>query len=144
MPSRPRPLVLVCLGVVAYAGPATATFHLMQIQQVVGGVCGDPSRQAIQLRTRTTGQNFVAGTMLVVRDAAGANPITLLTYPSHVANGGTGVTILATTSGLASAYGVTPDFTLAQPIPESYLAAGRLTFEDLGGDGTIRVYWSLA
>jgi hypothetical protein len=140
MPTRPRPLVLACLAVVACAAPASASFHLMQIEQVVGGVCGDPTSQAIQLRQRTVGQNLVAGTRLVARDAAGVNPVILLTFPSNVANGATGATILATTSGLASTFGVTPDFTLAQAIPESYLAAGRLTFEDGGGF----IYWSLA
>lgn len=144
MLTRSRTLVLACLAA-AFAGavtsrPAAASFHLMQIEQVVGAVCGNPTRQAIQLRTRNVGQNFVAGHRLVARDAAGNNPITLLTYPSNVANGATGATILAVTSGLASAFGVTTDFTLAQAIPESYLAAGRLTFEDPGGN----MYWSLA
>ncbi len=145
MLSRPRTLVLVSLAaavtaVVVTAAPAAASFHLMQIEQVVGAVCGNPTRQAIQLRTRAVGQNFIAGHRLVARDAAGGNPIMLINFPSNVANGGTGANILAVTSGLAAAFGVSADFTLTQAIPESYLAAGRLTFEDPAGN----MYWSLA
>ena len=39
---------------------AHATFHLMQIEQVIGGVNGDTSAQAIQLRMRFAGQTQVA------------------------------------------------------------------------------------
>ena len=35
--------------------PAFASFHLMQIEQVIGGVHGDTSAQAIQLRIRFPG-----------------------------------------------------------------------------------------
>jgi hypothetical protein len=66
--------------------------------------------------------------------------VTLLTFPANDANGATGASILAVTSGLASALGVSADLTLAQALPEGYLAAGRLTFEDPGSN----MYWSLA
>lgn len=41
--------------------PVQAGFHLMQIEQVIGGVQGDPTAQAIQLRMRSAGHNFVLG-----------------------------------------------------------------------------------
>jgi len=118
------------------AAPAAASFHFMQIEQVAGGVCGDTSRQAIQLRMRLAGQEFVSGKQLKAWDAQGANPIVLITFPTDVNNDALGSRILATTSG----FGGTADFMLAQRIPDSYLRAGRLTFED--GFGTI--YWSLS
>ncbi len=52
-------LAFLC-GVFA-AQPALASFHFMQIEQVIGGVNGDTSAQAIQLRMRSSFQQFVAG-----------------------------------------------------------------------------------
>ncbi len=123
----------------ALATPAGATFHLMQIEEAVGGMCGDTSQQAIQLRMRAGGQNQVSGKQLVAYDASGANPVVLATFPSNVAVSAAGSRILAVTPAFAAAQGMTGDFTLSNPIPESYLAAGRLTFEGPG-----LVVWSLA
>lgn len=50
-------LVAVTGITLAAAQDVRATFHLMQIEQVVGGVCGDTTSQAIQLRMRDAGQN---------------------------------------------------------------------------------------
>lgn len=132
--------VAVLVAVLAAAPPAAASFHLMQIEQVAGGVCGDRSAQAIQLRMRGAGQNLVAGTRLVARNAAGGGPVTLITFPANVGGAGAGARILATTADFTAASGPTTDFTLTNPIPVSYLAAGKLTFEDGSGN----VYWGLA
>ena len=132
------------------AATAHASFHLMQIEQVVGGVDGDSSAQAIQLRMRASGQSFLhsdaggsegpAG--LVAYDANGANPVTLITFPNDVANGRIGDRVLIVSPSFAGhvAGGVNPDFTMAVVIPPSYLAAGRLDYVDGHGD----VLWSLA
>ena len=37
---------------------AQAGFHLMQIEQIIGGVNGNNAAQAIQLRTRSGGRTF--------------------------------------------------------------------------------------
>lgn len=134
---RARIALLASLLAVA---PARATFHEMQIEQVVGGVCGDPSQQAIQLRMRLASQNQLGTNhaRLIARDAAGANPVTLIVFASNPVHASAGDRILITTAELATAYGA--DFTFAQPIPESYFKAGKVTFED--GFGT--AYWSLA
>jgi len=124
----------------AGASPAAASFHIMQIEQVIGGYCGDPAAQAVQLRMRQGGQNLVSGTRLVAHDAAGNNPVILITFPSNVSNNAAGSRILAATSEFVSAGGPEPDFVLTNPIPPAYLAAGKLTFETGGGF----VYWSLA
>src|SRR5262245_32159531 len=111
------------------ANPLHASFHQMQIEQVIGGVNGDTTAQAVQLRMRFAGQNFVTGTELIAFDAAGNNPITLITLPSGVSNGAAGSRILITTTSFQN-YEASPipsDFTMA-PIPASYLAAGRLVF----------------
>jgi hypothetical protein len=139
MPRRALP-ILIAVAVLAAAAPAAGSFHLMQIEQATGGVCGVRSAQAIQLRMRGAGQNLISGMRLVARDAAGANPVILISFPGNVANAGAGARILAATSDFAASSGLAPDFTLSNPIPVSYLAAGKLTFEDAVGN----VYWGLA
>jgi hypothetical protein len=119
------------------------TFHLMQIEQVIGGVNGDTSRQAIQLRQRFIGQNLVSQARIFAWDAAGANPILIVDMTTDVPNPAAGSRVLITTSGFLP--GLTPDFVMTNPIPPSYLAAGKLTFEDdFGAPGTGGVVWSLA
>lgn len=120
-------------------GPALAAFHLMEIEQVIGGVEGDTSAQAVQLKMRSAGQQFVAGNaQLVVRDAAGANPVVLSTFPAPNPVGGACREILLATPGMAARTSppLVADFTMT-PIPVAYLAAGTLTFEGIGGF----VYW---
>jgi hypothetical protein len=114
----------------------------MQIEQVIGSVNGDITAQAIQLRMRAAGQNFVSGGKLVVRDAAGLNPITVLNVASNVANGAVGDHVLiasATFPGHTMPAAV-PDFTMANLIPASYFAAGSLTWESDAGT----VFWRLS
>jgi uncharacterized repeat protein (TIGR01451 family) len=131
------------LGVCLLASAAFASYHVMKIEQAIGGVAGDTSQQAIQLRLRAPGQNLVgsAQARLIARNAAGANPVTLLVFPSNVANSAQGARILVVSSGFAAAQpAIAADFTMTNTIPASYLAAGRLTFEDSVGT----ILWSLA
>jgi hypothetical protein len=142
-------MVAAALAVWAASG-AHATFHLMQIEQVIGGVGGDATAQAIQLRTRAASQCFLNPARLRVRDAAGNNPVLLFDFSTVCAGGpvacvpncGAGARILLATANFAGATNpsITPNFTLAAPIPESYLAAGSLTFESSTGT----VYWRLS
>jgi hypothetical protein len=132
---------IAALSALLLPRPAIAAFHLMEIEQVIGGVNGDSTAQAVQIRLRSASNNFVGGQVkLLVRDAAGANPVTLLSYslPSPT-NGAVCARILSTTPAFNSkTTPVTiPDYTMAA-IPPSYLAAGSLTFENTAG--TI-VYW---
>ncbi len=131
------------------AGQAQASFHLMQIQQVIGGVSGDTTAQAIQLRYRSPSQCFLDPARLRVRDAAGANPILLFdfsvcpAFPTPCTTGcSTGDTVLLISPGMAAYLdpAITPDFTLTALIPQSYLSAGTLTFESNTGI----VYWRLS
>jgi hypothetical protein len=114
------------------------TFHLMQIEQVIGGVNGNTSRQAIQLRMRFLGQNLVSQARIRAWDAAGANPVLIVDMTTDVAVATAGSRVLIASSGFLP--GLTPDFVMTNPIPASYLPAGKITFEsDLGS-----VYWALA
>ena len=108
----------VFLAVMSSAGLASplqaAIFHFMQIEQVIAGVEGDTSVQAIQLRMRFAGQNFTTGTRLVAYDAQGLNPVVLFTIPTSVGNGAAGARILLATSSFASH--VSPSITPLRPI----------------------------
>ncbi len=149
-PSRGIAVAAVaCLGVGAanlLAGTATSgamfSFHLMQIEAAIGGVNGDVTAQAVELRTRSQLQNFIQGTKIVAYDAQGLNPVTLITFPGNVNNSGSGVRILVASAAFVAntSPNAQPDFMMTSLIPPSYLAAGRITFED--GLGTI--LWSLA
>ena len=147
----------VALGaaVLLTAQTVHASFHLMQIEEIMGGVNGDTSAQAIQLRMRAPGQNFLhtdaGGTFgpasLVAKDANGGNPVTLISFPNDVANGATGGTVLISSTQFAhdvspgfSAANHGTDFTFTNLIPASYLAAGRIDYLDGVGD----VLWSVS
>src|SRR4030095_12186318 len=128
-------------GMLAAALPARAahgSFHIVQIEQVIGGVNGDVTRQAIQLRMRQPNQNLLQVTRIRAWDAAGANPVLVMNMTSNVANGAAGARALIATPNFLP--GLVPDYVMTTPIPAEYLAAGKLTFETDGGF----VYWSLA
>jgi hypothetical protein len=124
------------------AGFDPVTFHLMQIEQVVGGVGGDVTAQAVQLRMRSFNQNFVAAAKVMAYDANGENPVVLIDFASQVPNGDLGDRILIVTEAMQNFTepAVVGDFTFTNPIPESYLAAGRITFENNSGT---QVLWAL-
>jgi hypothetical protein len=132
---------LVCFSLAAL--PAQATFHFMQIHQVIGGVNGDTTAQAIQLRMRAAGQNLVANGRLRAWNAAGASPIIVSNLVSNVPNGSGGSTVLIASANFLSETSppTTADFIMDNLIPASYLAAGSLTFEN--NAGTI-IYWRLS
>jgi hypothetical protein len=132
--------MLLALLASTLAAPAFASFHFMQIEQVIGGVNGNTDMQAVQLRMRAGGQNLVNTTRLIVRDAAGNNPITLVVMGSNVSGNAAGDRILIVSPEFLSNFTPTPDFVMSALIPPAYLAAGKLSFEDSGGT----VYWSLA
>lgn len=135
-----RPLGVITLVLLAaFAMPAQASFHLMQIEEAAGGQCGDTAQQAVQLRMRAAGQNQLIGTTLVAYDSNGANPVVLITFPSTVPVSTAGSRILVASSLFASAQGITPDFTMTNVIPDAYLPAGRLAFQSGSS-----ILWSLS
>jgi hypothetical protein len=125
-----------------FVSSSQASFHFMQIEQVIGGVGGNTSAQAIQLRMRAPFQNQMQLARLRVWDHQGQNPVTIIAFPTAVVNEGTGVRVLIASSGFASHTTPTavPDFTMTNQIPASYMAAGSLTYEDNFGT----VYWRLS
>lgn len=137
--------LFAAIALISFSPSVFAHFHLMQVEQIIGGLSGDPTAQAIQLRMRAAGQNIVSEARVRVWDAAGANPVTVMNMGTNVASSTSGARLLLATPAFTTAVrGVspafTPDFTMSSPIPAGYLAAGRLTFE--GDDGVI--YWSVS
>jgi hypothetical protein len=135
--------LLSLIGVFALQPAAYATFHLMQIEQVIGAVDGDTTAQAIQLRMRAAGQNFVSGGKLVVFDATGSNPITILDVPTDVVNGQVGDRVLIASANFPShtTPPAMPDFTMTNLIPTSYFAAGSLIWQN---KTTGEILWRLS
>lgn len=141
-----RSFASAALALSALATSAPAAFHVMQIEQIIGGLNGDVTAQAIQLRMRSGGQSFVGSGRLRAWDINGANPVLLVDMTTSVANGSTGDTVLIASTSfnsiMTAAYGASyvKDFTLTNLIPANYLTGGKVTFESDGGF----IYWSLA
>lgn len=130
-------------GMLALAASTDASFHIMQIEQVIGGVNGDTNAQAIQLRLRALGQNLLAPARMRAFDATGANPVIVVNFAASVPNSAAGARVLITSAGFATytSPAVVNNFTMSALIPGSYLPAGSLTFED---DSGLTVYWRLS
>ena len=140
-------LRVAVVGVLGAAATTTAdaVFHLMQIEQVIGGVNGDTTVQAIQLRMRSTFQQFVTGARVRVWDAQGQNPILLTDFGADVIfDSPVGRRVLIVSANFSGALDgpLAPDFIMANLIPASYLAAGSITFEDDAPGTTI--WWRLS
>ena len=137
--------LFVMIGMMVAASPsAQATFHFMQIQKVIGGVNGNTDAQAIQLRMRLVGQNFLNGqARLVAYDATGTNPVIITSFPPPDPAGGSCREILIASDDFAleTTPAAARDYAMNNLIPPSYFAAGSLTFEN--STGTI-VYWRIS
>lgn len=131
------------VGALVFAAPARASYHFMQIEQVIGGVAGNATAQAIQLRARSASQNFVSEARLVARDARGENPIVLIDLEDDVPNASAGARILIATQAFVAMTDppASPDFILTNAMPSSYLAAGSLTFQN---DAGTLIAWRVA
>ncbi|MCC7293985.1 MAG: hypothetical protein IT449_18140 [Phycisphaerales bacterium] len=131
---------VACL--IAAADASAVSFHLMQIEQVIAGVDGDTTAQAIQLRMRSAGQTFISGARLVAVDAAGANPVILVNFGTNVSNGAMGDRVLIATANMSSHTSppLVADFTMTNRIPDSYLAAGCIIFQN---DAGTQILWRL-
>lgn len=132
-------------GISLAAQGALASFHFMQIEQITVGVGGDNSRQAIQLRMRTGGQNIVSQGRIRAFDASGNNPITIIDFATTVPNDAEGDRVLIVSTNFGEVV-VPPisgqeDFQMTSQIPSGYFAAGSLTFESDAGSILWRVSW---
>jgi len=133
------------------ATEAHATFHLMQIEQAMGGANGNAANnpngntsvQAVQLRMRSLGENLVSNGRLYAWSADGLTKVLLCGPTSNVTTSAAGSHVLIATAGFAAATtpAITPDFIMTNRIPDSFLAAGSLTWEDRFETIYWRVSW---
>lgn len=123
-----RGLSLVA-AMLAMSGPAEATFHLYDIQEVFSN--GDGTVQFIELFTTFGGQQSLGGhTITFELNSVTQNILNLANLPGDSAN----KPFLVGTANLAALYGVTPDFV----IPANFFLAGANNFINFAG-GTDRV-----
>ena len=78
----------------------------MQIEQVIGGVNGDASAQAIQLRMRSNNQGSVQLSRIRVWDATGSNPVLLVDPVTSVPNNAGGSRVLLASASFNDHLGV--------------------------------------
>src|SRR4051794_18533175 len=118
-----RVIVIVLVGLIGERR-SHAAFHLWQIEEVIGGVDGDTSAQAVQFRMRSAGQTVASSARLIARDAAGQNPIVIKDMTANVINGAIGDRVLIASANFTNhtVPAVSPDFIMTQTIPASYLA----------------------
>jgi Protein of unknown function (DUF1573) len=129
----------------ALAPSGFATFHLIQVEQVIASLDGNTSAQAIQLRMRAPGQFDMSQTRLRVWNSSGTQPVVVLDIDGDVTRDATGSRILLATQTFTDIVRLTsptftPDFMIINPIPEGNFVAGRLTLETDQGF----ILWSLA
>ena len=86
---------------------------------------------------------FCFAAKLIAFDATGSNPVTILDLTTNVTNGALGSHVLVVSANFPSHTTPTtvPDFTMTNPIPASYLAAGSLVWESDTGIIYWRVSW---
>jgi hypothetical protein len=141
VPRMKTQIAMVTLLGLLGAANCDASFHRMQIEQAMGGVDGDVTQQAVQLRMRSGGQNLMGGSRLRVVDATGANPVMLIDFGSSVTNAALGDRILVVSQTFAALQDPVADFVMTSNIPPAYAAGGRLLFESDGGEILFSLCW---
>jgi hypothetical protein len=110
---------------VGLAPPLFATFHLMEISELLVGAGGDCRVQYLELRMTAAGQRFVSGQALFFFDAAG-NQVGMFMIPMNVTNSNLGENILFGTAEVEAYFGVAPDFILPRGLLMPH--GGRVSF----------------
>lgn len=111
---------LVCLS-----APAFAAFHLMKIVEVFPGTPVAPNAQYVVLQMYAGGQTVVAGHVVTVFDATGAE-INSFEFLGNVANGANQAKILIATTQAQTFFGVTANLVMTPVIP---VGGGKICFD---------------
>ena len=101
--------ILACLILTIPAQPALATFHEVMISEAYPGSAAQPEASFLELQEWSPEQNLVGGHTITLYEASGA-AIDTFVFPANLP--GIGVdqqTMLVGDSGVAAAFGVTPD-----------------------------------
>ena len=117
-------IALVALSF-GFADSARASFHLMEISEVLAGYDGDCDVQYVELRMLAAGQNEVGGQSLYFFDATD-DLLGSVELPTDVTSAASGDHILIATAAFAAASSVTPDFVLPTGLLRPH--GGRVSF----------------
>ncbi|HET9062539.1 MAG TPA: hypothetical protein VFO62_04550, partial [Candidatus Binatia bacterium] len=109
-----------CIGIAVTttlaAEPATATYHIAEISEVLTGYNFLTSAQFVEIRMKAGGQHLVSGTKLAAFDQAGVFFKILLTIPGDVGSGADRRWLIATSEFEATS-GIQADFELTERLP---------------------------
>lgn len=101
--------LLATLGALSAPSAAQATFHEMLIREVYPGSAAAPQSSYVELQMYSAGQNLVGGHAVTLKNATGGS-IGAFTFPESLPGSGVSQqTILVGDTGVAAAFGVTPD-----------------------------------
>jgi hypothetical protein len=104
-------VVMITAALLTHVGESGASFHLMRIDGAMAGANGNSTIQYVELRSAAGGQNLVGGHVICFFDSTGA-PYAEFKFPTSVANGADGASILVGTAEFDAAWAAgAPDFT---------------------------------
>lgn len=119
---------VVAAGILLTCLSASAAFHLVEVSEVITGINGDTSLQAVVLRMQADGENSVDGITIQARNAQGTVTNTVFTFPVGASAQIVGLAdrrILIATPAFAQRTGLTPDFTFAGGL---FAGSGQVTY----------------
>ena len=119
--------ILAAVGLVEWAPPGQAAFHLMRIREVFGNNPADPNSEFVELQMYAPFQNQVSGHHLVWYSGTGA-VVSDCTIPANVSGSTPQSTILFATMSAQTQFGTVPDFTFPPAITPS---GGAVCFENI-------------
>jgi len=111
------------------AGPAQATFHLIQVREVYPGSAANPDAEYVELQMWRGSQNFVGG-HFVRSYNAGGGVVATSPFPANVPNGANQSTLVLATPAAAEQLGIVADAPLA-PAGQLSPAGGAVCWEEI-------------
>jgi len=127
--SRRAAMIAIGLALLGGAPRSAGASGFLKIREIYPGATATPDTAYVMLQMYVANQTQVAGQKIFFYDATGL-PISgaTFTFPGNVGSGVDQAVILVGESGVAAAFGVTPDFTATLTIPPT---GGKICFEAL-------------
>ncbi|HEV3474466.1 MAG TPA: hypothetical protein VG602_03780 [Actinomycetota bacterium] len=119
--------ILTAVGLVEWAPPSQAAFHLMRIREVFGNHPAAPDAEFVELQMYAPLQSQVSGHHVLWFSTTGQIQQDC-TIPGNVSSGAPQATILFATTSAQTIFGVVPDFTFPPAMSPS---GGAVCFEGI-------------
>jgi hypothetical protein len=119
--------IMTAVGLVEWAPPSQAQFHLMRIKEVFGNHPAATDAEFVELQMYAPLQNQVGGHHLQLYSSTGTL-VTDCTIPGNVSGSAPQATILFATMSAQTTFSVAPDFTFPPAISPS---GGAVCFENI-------------